>query len=241
MLVLRSLLFSVVAIATQGFADHCYAQERLSFLVARPGPVQVTAGVITSGQTIVSLPVQHGRVGRLQNDIRGTGLVNSDRIVVPKGTPVYMAAFSNQYSSIQGWCGVVTGQSGNRLGYCMFPDKKGDGLGKLPSNNSFYTPNRLADYGLRPIDAAVVADDPTVRNELPPIELRIAFDKWTPTAALLGQIVVVEGKEQRYGSVNVDRAADGSATFQRSGGAIKLTPTADEKGANVEITTPFPQ
>jgi hypothetical protein len=186
--------------------------------------------------------VQHGSVGILANDIRGTGLVNSDRIVIPRGTPVFHAAFGTSGSVVQpsrhyeGWCGVVTDNDRER-GYCMLRQGSGYGLGVLPRDGSFYAPTRLADYGLRPITTPEVRRDPAARDALPDVTFSYALDAWRPGGVVLERRATINGAVVNLGSIFIDRNADRSATLRVGAYAYRLVSADDGKAVTI---TPAP-
>ena len=164
----------------------------------RPGVGSVAYGIVERGQAILTLPIEHRRVGRLQNDIIRTGLVNSDRVVVPKGTPVY-SAFFGAARDLRGphyhaWCGVVAEGEARRRGYCMLHSREGDQITFLPSNGSPFAPLRLADYYPTPALAPIVGEDPSVRAEFPPLEFVVSFLEWDDDAVELRRETRVEGR-----------------------------------------------
>jgi len=218
-------------------AGAAWAQEA-ALLAPDPGGVATIAAQAAEGQAIVTVPVRHGRVGRLQNDIIGTGIVNSDRVVVPRGTPVYAAAFTEMRGPsatghLEGWCGVVMERNRER-GYCMFPRGRGAVLGILPSNGSLYAPTRLADYGLRPITVPQVEIDEAAHEALPDIELRIAFVEWDADDVDLRQQIVINGETFDFGALPVTRRGDGSAVLSVQGVRLRLTPSSDETAVMIE-------
>ena len=218
-------------------ASAAWAQEA-PLLTPDPAGVAAIATQASEGQAIVTMPVRHGRVGRLQNDILGTGIVNSDRVVVPRGTPVYAAAFTEMRGGdttghLEGWCGVVI-ERGRERGYCMFPRGRGAVLGVLPSNGSLYAPTRLADYSLRPITVPQVELNDAAYEALPDIELQIAFVEWDADDLDLRQRIVVNGATFDVGALPVTRRGDGSAVLSVQGIRLRLTPSSDETMALIE-------
>lgn len=214
---MKSLLTVLAMIAAICWASPSFADDPFwSLLTPLTAPVVAPQGA--EGQEFLSVDVQHREVGILQNDIRGTGLVNSDRIVIPSGTPVFHASFGTSGGTFaparhyEGWCGVV--RDGDRsLGYCMLRQGSGYVLGKLPSNESFYTPTRLADYGLRPITTPEVRPDEAARANLPRIIFSYALDAWRPGGVVLERSVRIDGRQFRLGSIFIDRNDDGTATL----------------------------
>lgn len=235
MRLLLALLTWMVALVSAAFAGDPF----WSLLSPLEAPA-ITAEA-REGQVFLSVQAHHREVGVLQNDIRGTGIVNSDRIVIPRGTAVFRAAFGTEPTRFsegrrhEGWCGVVRENQRDR-GYCMLREGRGYVLGQLPTSGSFYVPTRLADYGLRPITTPEVRADEAARSQLPPITFTYALDAWRPTGLVLERRASISGREVRLGSIWFARAEDGSATISvgkdvftiaiaQGGEGLTVTPT----------------
>jgi hypothetical protein len=190
------------------------------------------------GEVFLSARAQHRRVGFLENDIRGTGLVNSDRIVIPRGTPVYYAAFGSSRTRFspgrryEGWCGVVRENERDR-GYCMLREGSGYVLGQLPGNGSFYLPTRLADYGLRPITTPEVRVDVAARSRFPEMTLSYALDAWRPEGLVLERSAQIDGRQVELGSLWFERAEDGNAVLAIGQYAFTIAPAQNGEAVTV--------
>lgn len=204
----------------------------LSLFEPRSGAEPLTHDGAALDQEFLRVEAQHARVGVLQNDIRGTGLVNSDRVVIPRGTALYYAAFGRaeeMYAPGQhreGWCGVVTERNRPR-GYCMFADGDGAVLGLLPGDGSFYAPLRLADYGLRPITRPQVQDDPTARSQLPEVLLSYSVHAWRSDEVEIERAALIDHQVVNLGSYRLRRNAEGAVELRVGLTTYVLSPGAD--------------
>jgi hypothetical protein len=241
MLNLRALLVAVgllFAVSQASWADDNDPFWSLLEPIEAPA-VQAEA---QESQPFLTVRVQHARVGFLENDIRGTGLVNSDRVVIPRGTPVFEAAFGTIGTTLmparryQGWCGVVI-ENDRERGYCVLRQGGGYGLGVLPRNGSFYAPTRLADYGIRPITTPEVRIDPSARNQFPAMTFTYALDAWRPGGVVLERSMTSDGAVAELGSIFIDRNDDRSATL-RVGQHVYTLTSAD--GGEAVVVTPAP-
>jgi hypothetical protein len=220
-------LFSFCVLSSPALAQ---SDPALSLLTVN-AEAAVIADQAGPGQEFLRITAHHTRVGILQNDIRGTGLVNSDRIVVPSGTPVFFASFgtsSSRYRSAQhfgGWCGVVT-ENDRPLGLCMFPDGDGAVLGRLPRSGSAYVPTQLADYGLRPITVPEVRPDESARQNLPMVELSYSVREWEEDELRISRVAIVGGESFDLGTISLARDAAG-ATFMTPNALLQLSPSED--------------
>jgi hypothetical protein len=221
------------------FVSSAAAQQGLGegFLVPRSDGEIVVAIEAAPDASIVTIPVRHSEVGRLENDIRGTGLVNSDRVVIASGTPVYAAAFTQMRGDtivglLRGWCTPVV-ENNRPRGYCMFAQGRGAVLGILPSRDSLYVPRKLADYGLRPITVPQVRHDPSAGEALPDLHYRLTFVEWDQEDADLRQHVIVGGERYDLGPLSAPRGPDGAAMVSVYGVRLRLTPSPNG-GALVE-------
>lgn len=210
----------------------------LSLFEPRPGAAPALHDGAALDQEFLRVEAQHARVGILQNDIRGTGLVNSDRIVIPRGTPLYYAAFGSAGSAYRpaqyriGWCGVVTERSRPR-GYCMFADGDGAVLGLLPSDGSFYAPLRLADYGLRPITRPQVLEDPAARSQLPEVLLSYSVHAWRRDEVEIERAALIDHQVVNLGSYRLRRNAEGAVELRVGLTTYVLSPGADGRTVTV--------
>lgn len=188
------------------------------------------------GQAFLSVSARHRQVGFLENDIRGTGIVNSDRIVIPRGTPVYGAAFGSDRSpagrQYEGWCGVVRENAVER-GYCLLREGSGFVLGVLPRNGSFYLPIRLADYGLRPVTTPQVRVDDAALAHFPMITFSYALDAWRPTSVALQRSATINGLSIDLGSQRFERTMDGNASFSVGQHAFTIAPASEGEALTV--------
>src|SRR5262245_21753168 len=73
-------------------ARRAWICSRASVVIVLPGGI---AGTSSDQRSVIPPPEAWHAQLPTQNDIRGTGIVNSDRIVIPRGTPVYHAAFGS--------------------------------------------------------------------------------------------------------------------------------------------------
>jgi hypothetical protein len=192
------------------------------------------------GQVFLSVAARHRQVGFLENDIRGIGIVNSDRIVVPRGTPVYRAAFGIERSpagrQYEGWCAVVRENGGER-GYCLLREGSGFVLGLLPRNGSLYLPTRLADYGLRPVTTPEVRVDDTALAHFPAITFSYALGTWRRGGVMLRRSATTNGLNIDLGPHEFERAADGSASFFVGQRRFTIAPAHEGQALTATLAT----
>jgi hypothetical protein len=210
--------FLAAAVALVCTAPAACAEDPFwSLLSPRETPAVATEA--REGEVFLSVAARHRLVGFLENDIRGTGIVNSDRIVVPRGTPVYFATFGTSGGAFgagarhyEGWCAVLY-EGERERGYCMLQNGRGYGLAPLPRDGSLYAPTRLANYGLRPITTPEVRVDDGALGQLPQIMFHYALDAWRPGGLVLERSASIDGQLFALGSIFIDRNPDRTATL----------------------------
>lgn len=212
------------------------------FVVTDNATPTIASGEITRNDEIFRVPVRYGRVGFLQNDILRTGLVNSDRVIIPRGTPVFAAPFG--YVTTPGadgnavawgyrsaWCAIGPDQRG----YCMLRPFRGNDtlLGYMPQDGSPYAPRLSEMYLPTPGSPAEVREDPSAGVHFPHMELIVTFDRWERDEVDFRFTLSAGGEATEFKSATRAREPDGSAILRVGETAIRLVRGSNNRTAIV--------
>ncbi|PZO46660.1 MAG: hypothetical protein DCF16_18675 [Alphaproteobacteria bacterium] len=194
----------------------------------------VATGEISRESEIFRVAVQYRRTGFLQNDILRTGLVNSDRVIVPRGSAVFAAPFGGftapdtngravAWGYRSAWCAVVDENSDPR-GYCMLRPYRGSEtlLGYMPQDGTPFAPRLSEMYLPTPGSAADVLEDNAARAAFPPMELVASFDRWRRDAIGLHLALRVGDQLTRFRSVELPTDESGAVTLHLGDATIRV-------------------
>jgi len=223
-------------------AKEAKAAEMAQAVLVPAGAARLPAGPRAKGDVVLSVPVRHGVTGTLRNEVRPLGLFEMGKAPLPVGQPVYGVPMNGAGGAGVIWCALRSnGESGDKRRFnavCLPRD--GSGYRWLSAFPALLV-TRLS-YNPQVTSAATA---PTVAQG--PVDFGVAlrleyeFGAWRKDYADMAVYLRTDdGESHRVGMVWAPRLKDGSgAVFPILGGALKLTPSADGKGALVEESQPL--
>lgn len=228
-------------VPTETAAAEAKAAEMSRSPMVATGPARVVTGARAKGDLVLSVPVRHGITGRLQNEVRPMGLFTMGQAPLPVGQPVYGVPMGGSGGANVVWCALRsnTDAKGRRKFNALCLPRDSMGHRWLSATPALMVTSLAYSQHTSAASVPTVAEGPVDFGVN--LRLEYEFGAWRKNFADLGVFLRTDdGESQRVGTVWAPRLKDGSgAAFLVLGGALKLTPTPDGKGAVVEEWKPL--
>jgi len=206
--------------------------------------VTITEGAVQREGVILRAPVRHAQVGRVNADVVGLPVFRDPFVVLPAGAEVWKTYHSIEYQcrrdDVQLWCGQRRPADAFRpeLQCFMPPESDWAGIAQLRGNQ--YFPAGFIKF----IEDARHEDvTPLPSIEAPPMEIRIAFDRWRGNGLSLLASVWVEGSEEGEQAFIADvfdaREGPRGTIISLWGGELLVRRGEDRDSASVEVLSPI--
>jgi hypothetical protein len=219
-------------------AETLARREEPDYLTFTAEPA-LTAGMVAPGETLASGPVVHAITGRLASALRANRLVNAKELLAT-GTPLFgvHVVSTNRFVRTVDlepeilWCAPLL-KDGLWTKRCLMKGTAGYTIGE--GGGGFVIDPKITGFSFVGQTVAPVVERQPV-NWGAPLQARLVLGAWARRTLELVLHVAPQGGAAADEKLSVLRASDGSATFRLDGAVMRLVPTADQRGATIELS-----